>query len=368
MNKHQSLRLAFVIGVLCTPIGAQVPVYDAGVAGDPAVAPDPQTQGWQLWTDGSGINLTPVSPDPGTGLNVWEIADNGPAQDSYAKYNLDTLSFDAIANGTWEYVATMRVTAGSSPVLFIEINTGFTFGDTGYRVRFQIVGNTLRVLGLHAGEVYDCPGALDGQHHTFAIRKTNPAPYSDAEFFYDGVSLGPLGEFAAIGTWTYGLVWGTLEWAGTARARFHKVEFRGLDPIGTAHCLPAVPNSTGSGATISAYGHTNVSHNAVRLEADSLPPNQFGYFLASSTSGFIPNPGGSQGNLCLTGQVARFNRDVQSSGPAGRFTLPVDLSAIPLTPPVAVQPGETWNFQGWYRDQNPTSTSNFTEALRIAFQ
>jgi hypothetical protein len=35
---------------------------------------------------------------------------------------------------------------------------------------------------------------------------------------------------------------------------------------------------------------------------------------------------------------------------------------------VAVLAGETWNFQAWYRDLNPTTTSNFTNAVSIAFQ
>jgi hypothetical protein len=28
----------------------------------------------------------------------------------------------------------------------------------------------------------------------------------------------------------------------------------------------------------------------------------------------------------------------------------------------------TWNFQRWYRDLNPGSTSNFTDALRVTFR
>jgi hypothetical protein len=43
--------------------------------------------------------------------------------------------------------------------------------------------------------------------------------------------------------------------------------------------------------------------------------------------------------------------------------------AIPLgTGPVAILPGETWNFQAWYRDLNPGTTSNFTDGISITFQ
>ncbi|MEZ6020927.1 MAG: hypothetical protein R3F17_12725 [Planctomycetota bacterium] len=48
----------------------------------------------------------------------------------------------------------------------------------------------------------------------------------------------------------------------------------------------------------------------------------------------------------------------------------LDLTQTP-TPsvPVAVQAGETWNFQAWYRDFiGGQSVSNFTDAISIAFQ
>ncbi|MEZ6021015.1 MAG: hypothetical protein R3F17_13190 [Planctomycetota bacterium] len=46
----------------------------------------------------------------------------------------------------------------------------------------------------------------------------------------------------------------------------------------------------------------------------------------------------------------------------------VDLSVMPLSPNQAVQPGDTWTFQCWYRDVNPTTTSNFTDALEVVFE
>jgi hypothetical protein len=30
--------------------------------------------------------------------------------------------------------------------------------------------------------------------------------------------------------------------------------------------------------------------------------------------------------------------------------------------------GETWNFELWYRDNNPGPTSNFSDGLTITFQ
>ena len=33
-----------------------------------------------------------------------------------------------------------------------------------------------------------------------------------------------------------------------------------------------------------------------------------------------------------------------------------------------IQPGNTWNFQLWFRDQNPGTTSNTTDGVSILFQ
>ncbi|MCP3915247.1 MAG: hypothetical protein GY711_06810 [bacterium] len=137
-----------------------------------------------------------------------------------------------------------------------------------------------------------------------------------------------------------------------------------------AYCGPAPANSTGLPAVISAAGSPFVIENNVALEASALPPNQFGYFLASRTRGFIANPAGSQGNLCLGGQILRFARagEVQFSGSAGEFSLALDLTDFPSSPPLAVAPGEEWNFQGWFRDQDPGPTSNFTQGITIVFE
>ena len=67
------------------------------------------------------------------------------------------------------------------------------------------------------------------------------------------------------------------------------------------------------------------------LHATDLPSDKFGYFLASERQGFTPNSGGSQGNLYLGGQIGRFARHIQDSGPSGTLTIQVDLRRIPTT-------------------------------------
>ncbi len=139
--------------------------------------------------------------------------------------------------------------------------------------------------------------------------------------------------------------------------------------VGTAYCTPAVANSTGSGAVLTAIGSPIAASNTLTLRATGLPLNSNGYFLVSATQANTPNPAGSQGVLCLGGAIGRFLQQVQNSGQAGEFSIPVNLTSLPQpNAPVAVVAGQTWNFQCWYRDANPGLTSNFTSAVSVLFQ
>ena len=48
-----------------------------------------------------------------------------------------------------------------------------------------------------------------------------------------------------------------------------------------------------------------------------------------------------------------------------RASLPSELACRAAN--AAVAAGETWHFQGWFRDADPTATSNFTDAVAITF-
>ncbi|MEZ6015019.1 MAG: hypothetical protein R3F49_07900 [Planctomycetota bacterium] len=141
--------------------------------------------------------------------------------------------------------------------------------------------------------------------------------------------------------------------------------------VGETYCRPAAANSGACAAVLLVDGDLSAAAGALRLNAELLPLNTTGYFLASLSRGLATAPGGSQGNLCLGGAIGRFvgPGQVQSSGAAGRFSLVVDPASMP-TPggPVAAAAGETWSFQAWYRDANPGPTSNFTDAVSVVLQ
>ncbi|MCP3914492.1 MAG: hypothetical protein GY711_02920 [bacterium] len=347
---------------------AQLTLYDAGIAGNPPQAPDPTTQGFALRSGGGNVGLIPISPDGATGLNAWEVSDSDTSPIGYAYYQdypaPPTGSLLTFIGGTWELTATLRMTAGPTPTVFIELGSGPTFLDTTYRLELSIAGNDV-VASTRTGQSFLCPNGVDG-YHTYSIRKTSDVFYGNAEVLYDGQVLGTIPEFWYPHGSNYGVLFGAHPNGTVGRARFHRVEVRSLDDLGTSYCGPQPVNSTGNPAVLTAYGSPYANQNFLELTASDLPQNQFGYFLASLTTGFVANPGGSIGNLCLSGSIGRFVGQIGNSGAAGAISIDVDLNAIPVSPPHAVTAGETWHFQGWFRDV--ANTSNFTDGVSIEFR
>ena len=149
--------------------------------------------------------------------------------------------------------------------------------------------------------------------------------------------------------------------------------FPGTGPsFGTSFCGPAVTNSSGSPAEISVQGTPVVSLNDLTLVCSSMPANSFGFFLVSQTQGFVANPGGSQGNLCLSGAIGRYvgPGQILNGGANGEIMLPVDLTQIPSpTGFISASPGDVFNFTTWFRDSSMgTATSNFSQGIEVSFQ
>ncbi|MEZ6004435.1 MAG: S8 family serine peptidase [Planctomycetota bacterium] len=143
-----------------------------------------------------------------------------------------------------------------------------------------------------------------------------------------------------------------------------------LDGLSGVRYCGSPTNSSGLAAQISGAGSNEVAQNDLTLTATDLPVNQFAYFLAGTAPDVIVFPGGSQGVLCIGGgqPIARLSSQIQFSGTVGEVSIPVDLTVMPMNPTRPVVAGESWYFQCWFRDQNPTSTSNFSDGLRVDFQ
>lgn len=145
-----------------------------------------------------------------------------------------------------------------------------------------------------------------------------------------------------------------------------------LDRCVPANFCSANPNSSGQAARMDPEGSPFVADNAFVLVARDLPANRLGYFLGSRESGFVPNFGGSSGNLCLAGTILRFSTpptgEVGSSGPQGELVFQPDLGSFPGGAVVAV--GETWYFQAWFRDVTASGapTSNTSDGIEVLFR
>ncbi len=208
----------------------------------------------------------------------------------------------------------------------------YASSTSGAKGALTVTGTTVSAAGLAAG----------GTLYRFSLAAPSP-PWSSAvvEMFFT-------------------------DWVGNQSVA-DGISVPGNVTIGTNYCGPAVPNSSGQSAIVTGQGSATVADNNVTLVASALPANKFGYFLVSATQGFIANPGGSQGNLCLSGKTARYSGNILFSGSAGTYQMAVDLTLLPPPINLAVSSGDTWNFQTWFRDSNPTNTSNFTDGLSILF-
>ena len=154
---------------------------------------------------------------------------------------------------------------------------------------------------------------------------------------------------------------------------------------GIVFCGPANNNSTGAPAVLTGNWGSGVGSD-LHLEITSGVPGELVYLLAGneSTAG-MPI---SNGQFCLIGtataQFFRFNvagTDMNSMGgfdatgtmlnAAGTsatgfgFDVP---STLPAGVPIPVLAGDTWHFQGWYKDTPAgIGTSNFTNGLSVTF-
>jgi hypothetical protein len=143
--------------------------------------------------------------------------------------------------------------------------------------------------------------------------------------------------------------------------------------IGTSYCV-AAPNSTGFVGTLEVYGSIFTVEEDLLLVATGLPPFTFNYFFFGANQINTPSFAGSVGTLSVTGDpVGRWvgPGQVQRATGDGYVELRLDLGAFPtMMGPVVVHPGETWNFQNWFRDDPGSSAmpANFTDAVSITFQ
>ncbi|MEO1697137.1 MAG: hypothetical protein AAFU73_07575 [Planctomycetota bacterium] len=220
-----------------------------------------------------------------------------------------------------------------------------------------VLGDTLGV-----GAAYLFEEGLGGWACTAYLKASNP----EASDSFGEVALGE--RFALIGA--------ELEDSGSLDPADNSSTFAGAayvfdlgpsDAVSEEICA-AQPNSTGSPATLTASGSTDPLANDLVLSVRRLPPAQNGIF-ATSLGVFTFRPPGSAGDLCIAdfATLGRYSFDVLNSGPAGVVIFEPDLANTPQSSViggVSVLAGETRYWQFWFRDG---ASSNFSTAVRVAF-
>lgn len=130
---------------------------------------------------------------------------------------------------------------------------------------------------------------------------------------------------------------------------------------------PTNENSTNREAYLYVEGNATAT-GTKRMRISQLPIASVGYLLASRNSNAGTQPANSSGFLCLAAPIGRYSAFVQNSGNTGAVLFDVNPSLISQpSGSVAAVPGETWNFQYWYRDVGAggVPTSNFTNACAV---
>ena len=146
---------------------------------------------------------------------------------------------------------------------------------------------------------------------------------------------------------------GTLTVTGTIRADF-------ACPTPATYCT-AAPNSVGGGALIASGGSTSIDANDLSLQVSGAIPGQPGLFYYGPNAIQVPF---GDGFRCVGGGVLRLA--VQQASPAGAYSLAVDQNALP--PGGAIEAGDTWRFQCWYRDPASGGAGfNFSNGLEVFF-
>ena len=201
----------------------------------------------------------------------------------------------------------------------------------------------------------------------------------------------PLGS-PKIGTWNYSQLDEAAILAGRMYVNIHTFAFGGGElrgqilPTPISYCEGAnancpcgnsggpgegCRNATGSGAILTSTELNSTVLDTFTLALFNLPSNQFG-LIYNGSAPFVATPFGD-GLRCVGGaSVNRF--PIRNSGPGGGFLEGPGIVAFSLANfPSAghIMPGQTWYFQGWYRDPNGPcgfGSFNLSNALEVTFE
>lgn len=221
---------ATALPTLAVEIAAE---YNAGIAGNPAIAANPTTQGWTVvnpTTDVANFASAAISPDGASGLNAWRMLDNSTAGSQFL-YWVKSLTAaqltNAMANG-WRLVNHMRLAdpvalngGANSVYMYFANNAG-----KRWIIFFDLNASGQIVATLQGGSTVTLTGVDPTSYHTHEI--VYDAASQQAEYLVDGVSKSS--------SWTgttgtaNGVRWGTESSGGRGDGYYNRVAFVINDP------------------------------------------------------------------------------------------------------------------------------------------
>ena len=340
-----------------TPGGAQIFVKDmetGELTWESRGAQDPTQSNSNTYPsisgDGSTIAFNSTASDlvAGDSNNGYDIIVRDLATGAMELAALDTAG-NQVAGMTW--LTYLDLNFDGRFLLFEARSSNLVPNDTNGSedvfMRDRVAGTTARVgLAFDGSELPDGCGVSSSGGNANSISRD--------------------GQRYTLRSFSPGLVEGVAPPSG--RASIYVQDLLQVGVAGAVYCDSAA-NSTGYVGVIGAGGSTRLSDNDIQLTAHYLPPQSFGFFVTSLTTAYVPQAGGSTGTLCVAGAIGRFvgPGQVQDSGAEGRFSLALDLLALPSpTGSVSAVAGETRHFQAWTRDAvMGAATSNFTNAVSV---
>lgn len=218
----------------------------------------------------------------------------------------------------------------------------------------------------HADAALDAVLVLDGLR--IIARESDPVDLDGDGAFDDGVFIDTFGDDdLALTEELRALCVVTLKDTTGARVGQALVSIHAAGGVGTPHCPPSV-NSSGEVATLSAAGSLDAAADGLRLLLAGGPRGESAILVVGRDRGHQPGFGGTSGALCIAapfsllggpGQVARIDG-------AGRACFAADPTGLPSG---GALPGETWQFQGWFRDVDFSGapSSNTSTAVEVQF-
>ena len=139
-------------------------------------------------------------------------------------------------------------------------------------------------------------------------------------------------------------------------------------PCGNDDPAAGCENSTGVGALLSSFGSDSVTNDDLVLVATQLPANVNGLWLMSQNTTQVVLGAGLR---CVNSTIYRLG--AFNSGPAGTTTYGPEIvynscnGSLPAA--ACIQVGQTWHFQGWYRNVTGPcgANTNLTNLLSVPF-